>query len=333
MNLKNIKKMPVDKNLIEVTLIAHVRGPRGSINNLQLQCNETEKFTVDEFYEIYSGIVSAGYFINRTYFNELDFIQDYMENPKCFNKSIIFNLARNGIKDNKKALIPSFCDMVSLPYTTSGSFSCSLARNKKIFKTILQEHNIKVPHSWDTFKEVSNKGINVIKKPISESASQGISDQSIFSLDDNNSKDTNSYFYQEYIEGLECEVPVFKIKNQIFAMDPVGIDLKGNKILTYNNSLNDNYSFYDLTHKIDKNIIDDLKSQAIKTFQVLDMDIYGRIDFRINEKGEAFVFDVSSTPYITKHSSFDFAFHKEKLEYFDIFDIILKLTMDKFNIF
>ena len=101
--------VPVSQAELNVVLIAHVREPRGHMNIRQLQCSETERFTIDEFNEIYQGIVDAGYFVQAVYFNEIDFITDYIEHPERYKSSLIYTLARNGLGDNKKTIIPSFC--------------------------------------------------------------------------------------------------------------------------------------------------------------------------------------------------------------------------------
>lgn len=91
----------VDKNQINVILLAHVQAPRGRVNLKQLQCSETERFSIEEFNEIYQGIVNAGYYIQAVYYNELDFITDYTEHSEKFRNCLIYNLARNGLGDKR----------------------------------------------------------------------------------------------------------------------------------------------------------------------------------------------------------------------------------------
>lgn len=96
--------IPISQTVLNVVLIAHVCEPRGHMNITQLQCSKTERFSIDEFNEIYQGIVSAGYFVQNIYFNEIDFINDYIEHPDRYKNSLIYTLARNGLGDNKKQL-------------------------------------------------------------------------------------------------------------------------------------------------------------------------------------------------------------------------------------
>ena len=322
-------------NTINLILLAHVQHPRGHRNPAQLQCSETELFSIEEFNEIYQGIVSAGYYIQAVYFNELDFISEYIAHPEHFNNCLIYNLARNGLGDNKKTIIPAFCELVGLKYSTSSSLFCAMCRNKYYFSTLLQAHDIPVPKSWllsDTkvwLNDMPTDGTYVICKPSAESASQGVNVTNIFPASQNafNKLPAIEYIVQSYVEGEECEVPVFKVGESIMVLPPVGINLYGNKILDENASATNHYEFYSLEKTQSQSTIEKIRLFAKKTFELLRMDVYGRIDFRIDSQGNPYVFDVSTTPYTTVHSSFAFAFEHLGYTYNDIYKAIISSAL------
>lgn len=251
------RNIPISIDRLNIILLAHVHQPRGYVNPKQLQCSSTERFSIEEFNEIYQGIVNAGYYVKAVYFNELDFITEYTEHPERFANCLVYNLARNGLGDNKKTIIPAFCELVGLAYSTSSSLSCSLCRNKYYFTTLLHAHGISVPKSWfltatgTWVNGAPPNGIKVICKPCSESASQGITEEGIVitSQDLPNRFIGNDVIVQEYIDGLECEVPVFKIGNTISVLPPVGIDLMGKSILDEQTSTDYCYDFYKLSDR------------------------------------------------------------------------------------
>lgn len=335
----NIPNDRVSKEEINIVLLAHVKRPRGMINKDQIQCSETEHFSIDEFNDIYQGIVNADYYIQAVYFNELDFLSEYIEHPDRFKNCLIYNLARNGVGNNKKTLIPSFCELVGLKYTSSSSLSCSLCRDKYYFTSLLQSHNIPVPKSWlyqqnqNWLNGRPNVGTQIIYKPCSESASQGVSEKNIYTIKNDNFEKIISpnTIIQEYISGEECEVPVFKFGNKIQALSPVGINLKGKRIIDENCSNEYNYDFYDLKTTQPVETINKIMRFAEETFKILQMDVYGRVDFRINETGEPFVFDVSTTPYTINHSSFAFAFKQLGKDYIEIYDTIISAALMRDN--
>lgn len=328
-------QIPISKAVLNVVLIAHVREPRGYLNTTQLQCSETERFSIEEFNEIYQGVVAAGYFVQAIYFNEIDFINDYVEHPDRYKNSLIFTLARNGLGDNKKTIIPSFCELLGIRYTSSPSLSCALARNKYYFSTLFKAHNVPVPKSWlhidkETWVNgAPEDGTKVICKPASESASQGINESMIATVSSEleGKLSGSSYIVQEYIEGFECEVPVFKAGNTVHVYPPIGIDLQGKHILDEEASEHNEYGFYQLAKCFPSDVITNIQSVAEKAFRLLQMEVYGRIDFRITPDGQPFIFDVSTTPYITRHSSFAYAFKQLGLEYRDIYHAIISAAL------
>lgn len=331
----NYIKVPISKEQLNIVLIAHVRKPRGQENIKQLQCSETERFSIIEFNEIYQGIVTAGYFVQAVFFNEIDFICDYSKHPENYSNSLIYNLARNGLGDNKKTIIPSFCELMGVRYTTSTSLSCALARNKYYFSSLLNTHNISVPKSWlyiqngKWINDSPKEGTIVICKPSSESASQGINESKIINYSHNiiDKELCANTIVQEYIEGFECEVPVFKVKDKIIVLPPIGIDLQGKKILDEESSEKDNYGFYLMEKLFSSKVISKIKLSAENAFQILKMDIYGRIDFRVSSNGQVYIFDISTTPYTTKHSSFAYAFEQLGFDYCDIYNAVISAAL------
>lgn len=327
----------INKDAINIILLAHVQPPRGYSNHNQLQCSVTEHFSVEEFNEIYQGIITAGYYIQAVYYNELDFISDYMEHPNRFEHCLIYNLSRNGLGDNKKTLIPAFCELVGLNYTTSSSLSCALCRNKYYFTTLLYAHNVLVPQSWLLTKDgnwingAPSNGMRVICKPCSESASQGINEFSVFEASPQqfNQLHGTSYIVQEYIDGEECEVPIFKVGNSIKIFPPVGIDLGNKKFLDEQTSSENKYNFYCLKDTQSMQTLEAICHYAQHTFNLMQMNVYGRIDFRINASGKPYVFDISSTPYTTRHSSFAFDFELLQFQYCDIYNAIITSAVHK----
>lgn len=333
-NANIITKKNIDK--VEIVLVAHVLNPRGHDSLIQKNCSETEHFTVQEFNEIYQGIVGAGFFIKKTFFTEFEFLKDVISSYSEYSSTIVFNLCRNGKGMNKKTLIPSICDILDIRYTSSGAGQCALARNKSLFTSILTANGISCPVSGIRIEDLAanlTETSLIICKPINESASQGIDENSIIKLKEAKKTENNNYFMQQYIEGYECEVPIFSSGNQCFAMPPVGISFNNDKstgIISYETSLNNNYGFYNLSDVLSEATCKKIMYDAEKTFRLLEMEKYGRVDFRIDSStNQHFVIDISTTPYLTEHSSFAFSMSQSKCSYSDIYKLIFAATMEQ----
>ncbi|ADV69656.1 TPA: D-alanine--D-alanine ligase [Streptococcus suis] len=96
---------------------------------------------------------------------------------------LVYNLARDGRKEGKKSLIPSFCDYFSINYTGSNALTVSLCRNKFIWGAIADYFNIPTPKTVCIKDgEVLGEPFEAqkyIRKEISESASINLSNDSI----------------------------------------------------------------------------------------------------------------------------------------------------------
>ena len=335
-NADNLIKSIIDT--ISIVIVAHVLNPRGYTCAKQINCSELEQFTVQEFNEIYQGLVKAGFFVEKVFFSEIEFIQDVLKEPDKYSSTVVFNLCRNGIGMNKKTAIPSVCDLLGILYTSSGAGQCAIARNKMLFTTILDANNIRVPISSLWIDEISTRLPNtamVICKPNNESASQGIDDESIGPL--YKIKNRKDILVQEFIDGYECEVPVFCSNNQCFAMPPIGLCFNNNAntgVLSCEDSKTNKYGFYSASDIIPRNICEQMMNDAEKAFILLELERYGRIDFRIDKNSyRHYVIDISTTPYITQHSSFAFSVKQNGSKYSDIFKLILGATLEKkFNL-
>lgn len=320
------------REALEIVLVAHVLTPRGHKNSVQINCSATEHFTISEFEEIYQGIVLAGFFVRSVFFTEIEFICDCTNNPKAYENTIVFNLCRNGSLANKKTVVPSICDLLGIQYTSSGASQCALARNKCLFSKLLKQEGIRCPVTSLNLEEIQAQLSNnelIISKPNTESASQGVHENNIVPVSEATS-DGNTLL-QQYIDGYECEVPIIQLNDEFIVFPPVGISYNGAYfgILSYETSLNNDYEFYSLLDVLSEDTCKKIMEDAVKTFSLLGLSKYGRVDFRVDKNTHKhYVMDISTTPYITKHSSYSFAFEKMGLKYNDIFSLVVAAALN-----
>ncbi|MFV0516597.1 MAG: hypothetical protein ACK5MV_04310 [Aminipila sp.] len=327
----------------EIILLTNTRGKTTNIGNLEIQfAEETEFFKEEEYDEILEGLKLEGYYIN-SYFNEIIFINDIINNKLKPEEIVVYNLARNGNREGKKSLIPSFCDLLHIPYTGSNAFVMSLCRNKYAFSHILKSHKIPVPNSWLYLGDglwadgEPKEGTKIIVKPAFESASIGLSLKNVFTylaekitlIDDlYKQNDSKPIIIQEFISGYECEIPFFRYNEVPVILDPVGISINGNEhldeqILTQELSDNDNYQFYNMSKILPRDKILQIKENCKCIALILGITNYGRIDCRIDNNGNFYITDIATTPFTTKHSSMAYIFEKNNIPFSKIFAIIL----------
>ena len=165
----------------------------------------------------------------------------------------------------------------------------------------------------------SQRYYKYIRKEISESASINLSNDSIIDNFEWTNIENEDFLLQEYISGIEVEVPFFNIKGEYLILDPVRI-VSSAEILTSELSDNNCYSFEWLE---DQQICTKLKKATKKLAKYLGITTYGRVDFRIKSDGSYFVFDIATMPYTTDHSSFNFDFEQYGFTMADLHKLVI----------
>ena len=305
------------------------------VANLQMQtkkmsyytiehASDSEFFSLSEFEEIASALLKTGLCLN-VFYTEIDFVEYILKHYSYLSKEtlLVYNLARDGRKEGKKSLIPSFCDYFSIDYTGSNALTVSLCRNKFIWGAVADRFNISTP------KTVCIKGGEVlgepfetqkyIRKEISESASINLSNDSIVDNFEWKNIEKTDFLLQEYISGIEVEVPFFNIKGEYLVLNPVKI-VSSSEILTSELSDSNSYSFEMLENQ---QICTELKKATKNLAKYLGITTYGRVDFRIKSDGSYFVFDIATMPYTTNHSSFNYNFEQYGFTMTDVHKLVI----------
>lgn len=324
-----------------VYIIANVIDTVQTEDDFIKHTNFSEFFTKSEFSSIASAICEIFGYV-RIFYSEIEFIHFITNNIHNIdiNHTIVYNFARDGVKEGKKSLIPSFCDLYDLKYTGSNPFVISLLRNKLVYTKYLSTENIPAPITYKyRCGDKLNLALNekkIIIKNIFESASIGMTSQNILDAHVNNREkqicsickkmNTSEVLIQEYIYGSEYEVFVIHDNNKYIAFTPIVINIHNNDILTDEIS---NLYDYDFNYETNKHICKVLCNTTEKAAEKLNIGTHARFDYRVNSNGQHYLFDIAGTPYITRHSSIAYLFKTVlNLKYSDIFKLIAALTVN-----
>ena len=339
-NLKNeVEKFNKKDKKPDIYLVANAQDYTQKVSEYNIKhSSNSEFFSAEELGEIASSLFEIGCYVN-IFYTELDFIKFVLKNNsrlECENL-LVLNLSRDGNLEGKKSLIPAFCDMLGIKYSGSNPFVVSLCRNKFIWSSVLKNHGINIPDFFaiknrtKIGKSYMKKDKKVIIKNIFESASIGLDDKSVVSdliIDDSFLENNNNILIQDYVEGREIEVPFFKIGKEFIVSNPVCIEFSnGENFLTSMSSDSYNYKFSLLD---DTSLSEKIKEETKQIAEILDLSVYGRVDYRIDKNNKFFVIDIATMPYTIKHSSFAYWFEKENLNYSDLYKILLLSTENKY---
>ena len=266
--LNNFDKVCSKSNLF---LVANLQKQTKRMSYYTIEhASDSEFFSLSEFEEITSALLKTGLCMN-IFYTEIDFIEYILKHYPQLSKEdlLVYNLARDGRKEGKKSLIPAFCDYFDLDYTGSNALTVSLCRNKFIWGAVANEFNIATPkmvciENGKVLGEVFESS-KYIRKEISESASINLSEDSIIDDFDWENVGTQDFLLQEFIEGIEVEVPFFNIRGDYIILDPIKISTHS-EILTSELSDNNDYIFESLE---DSFLCEKLKAATQKLAQYL----------------------------------------------------------------
>jgi D-alanine-D-alanine ligase len=260
---------------------------------------------------------------------------------------LVYTSALNGSGPGRRALVPAFCAHFAIPTLNSDAYSCAINRQKFHASRLLRSFGISVPRAWYFVpgrgwwdEDKPSHGELVVAKATYEGSSVGVDPEAVGPFS-SRVEDRIAYLsdalrqpitVQALITGFELEVPLLRSHTQqalgVAALTIDGVPRLDDRVLFYDDAWEDSYSFAD-TSSLPPQWIATTERMAERAAEVLNFQGLSRIDFRMSQRGEPFVIDVSSTPHLTQNNSIGFLFSRAGLRYRDIFNVLVGLAIER----
>lgn len=345
----NIK---IDKQNYSIILVANVREKTTGFADYNGTSVISEFLTLNQYELIIETLRHSGFEVS-SYFDETEFLRDCIANNffRSQNKQIIvINSAQKGTAIGRKSLIPAFCDQNGLWHTNSNAYIVSLARNKFHCDSILQancfpvtKNHLFLPTTGWLHEKKPLEGEKVIAKLNGETSSIGLNIENIFTYSPDKDKFIRELsltynqpvLVQSFISGYEVEVPVISNGDIAEVVLPVGISVNDNQrlddsILDYETRKNLQFGFYNF-ELFNSSLAERIENCAINVVQLLGIEGFGRVDFRIDVNGNYFITDVATNPHITKGMSYNYAFSENGMQYQDMLETLIATTIYRYK--
>jgi D-alanine-D-alanine ligase len=223
-------RLEKQKDRIVVFVVCCVKGVTEAKGDYPSQSVTTEFFSSNEVEQILGSLRNFGFYV-RPFFSEMDFIRVVDTNKFQIEGRphlLAYNTAHSGTGPGRKALIPSFCALHGIPITSADAYVVSLARHKFHVARLLTVFGLETPDSWFYTLEEDwldgqrpPNGLKVILKPTYESASIGITNNSVQVVDAGLDEKVREVVLeyrqpitvQSFVPGWEVEVPVKDAKS------------------------------------------------------------------------------------------------------------------------
>lgn len=276
--------------------------------------NVAQAYTRREADELIRSFQTLGVTV-EPFFNEIDFISEMTQQGARPDSKlrVVFTDAEGGTGSGRRALIPAFCRLLSIPVLNSGPHACSLTRHKFHAAAVLKSVGVRVPETW-LFTEEGwlgelrpPLGSRVIVKPTYESMGIGVGPDSVRIVD----ADFGDFVrartagfgqpavVQEFVTGQEVGVPLARL-DKTYALSPVVMrQANGDPFGAQPKTFSDENVARNLSHtafEASPAQYDALQGAAILAFDGLEMSGVARIDLRIDSDGRACVIDTNADP-------------------------------------
>src|SRR5579871_3868237 len=299
-------------------------------------------------YDVVSTLREAGHDVRPLGVQEeIKPVRDEIEN---FKPHVVFNLLEQfhhePVYDQH---IPSFLELMKIPYTGCNPRGLILARGKDLSKALVHYRRIAVP-AFAVFpirhkvKRPPRLALPLIVKSLNEDGSRGISQASIVDSDEELAERVafiheqvgTAAIAEQYIEGRELYVSVLG-NNRLRVLPDWELKfgtMGGQAIAT--EKVKHDTSYQERVGIVDgpaKNLAPELyasiQRMAKRIYQTLGLDGYARIDFRLAADDTPYFIEANPNPEIAKSQEFATAARHDGLEYPDLLHRILALAISR----
>jgi D-alanine-D-alanine ligase len=273
--------------------------------------------------------------------------QSLLAVAKC-GADLVFNLTESYAGDDTMDKnIASYLELLHFPYTGSGPQALYLAQDKAIAKKIFDFHKIKTPDFATSYKGRTDHSHDIefplIVKPVSEDGSIGIDSGSVVDsvkelmerIHYIHEEFDSPALIEEYIEGREIYAAILGNDNPE-VLPLIELDLsklpKGTpRIACQDVKFDHETEAYKVTKSAPVEDLDDettqkLQDTGLAAYRALGLRDYGRIDMRLNPKGEVYVIEANPNPWLSSVAEFSMAAKKAGYSYVEMIEKMVGLA-------
>ena len=243
--------------------------------------------------------------------------------------------------------IAAVLDLLEVPYTGCGHRSLLLCQDKALSKEILKHHRVHVPRFVVSrlarpARRLAASLFPVLVKPLAEEGSVGISKDSFAETESQalkrveflHERFAQDVIVEQFIEGREIYVGVLG-EMRMTVLPPR--ELKFSKVpedepkfASYKAKWDDDYRerwgiYNTFAEDLTEPVLKEIQTVARRSYRVLQMRGYGRIDIRLTAEGRVFVVEANPNPQIAMYEDFAEAARKAGISYNDLIEQIARM--------
>lgn len=305
---------------------------------LKANLREDEIDTLLQVKAVKKALLSLGHTVEVAQFSmNLVLTGRRIERSGC---DFVFNLVENLSSSRLLHLVPLLCQTLGIPHSGGSAYTLMITGDKLLAKSQLSLANLPTP-LWIQKDKRTNLSsflhIPLLKKPIAQEASVGITDASVCTYE--LEKDLLSVwetqediFLEQYIEGREFNISILNdgsilpISEMCFVDYPIDLP----KIVGYEAKWEVDSFAYQHTQrtfsfkKEDEPLLEQLKQLSKEVYTLFGASGYARVDFRVDQDNKPYILEMNSNPCIAYDSGFTAAAEQAGLSYTQMIESLIK---------
>jgi D-alanine-D-alanine ligase len=236
----------------------------------------------------------------------------------AFN-GIGWGIGIDGFMPGRKALVPLLADAYGMTCVNADAHACAVTVHKFHSSLLLKSLGIRAPRTWHYrpphgwVGPAPPEGTRVIAKSTYEAWSVGVSNRSVFVVDDSTDARVSvlseqigqAVTVQEFVAGREVYVPVWVCPQFILTPPMEAITSRAlddpDAVMTVEDSLGGGVRFRRFDGDVE--LIKRLSAVAVSVVESFDLYGLARIDFRIDDSERLWVIDIAIDPGLAVENS------------------------------
>ncbi len=272
---------------------------------------------------------------------------------EALNPDLVFNTAEGTRGRFREAFYPALFDRLGIPFTGSDAYVCALTLDKQLTKMVVSAQGVPTPRSLLVTDAAQLEGqrlpFPLIVKPNFEGSSIGITADSVVETPselrartvDMLARFPAGLLVEEFVPGRDVTVPFLEssLPETGGILEPAGyeyVSVGTSRFQIYDYDLKSSASDCvkvkvpaDLPEQTRKRILE-LSRTVIRVFGVRDL---GRIDYRVDERGEANFIEINALPSLEEGASIYASAARAGLTTMDaVLGAIVKSAAERFHL-
>ncbi|MDD5749728.1 MAG: D-alanine--D-alanine ligase [Patescibacteria group bacterium] len=231
--------------------------------------------------------------------------------------------------------------LADVPFVGAGVLGSAVGMDKDVMKRLLKEARLPIGkfitladyQSLPDFKKIKKElGLPFFIKPANMGSSVGISkvknnSQYLPAIRDAFSYD-NKIIIEEFIDGREIECSVLG-NDQVMASLPGEVKSNHDFYSYQAKYLDEKGAILEIPAKLEVKKTKEIQNLALKTFQVLNCQGLGRVDFFLKNNGQIIINEINTLPGFTQISMYPKLWEQSGLSYSQLIDKLIQLAIER----